>query len=178
MSKIKWSFIPGYGAAYEVSSAGEVRSTSRTEVLKDRWGGVTERRRSGRTLATHVDPQGYVQVRLSIDGKAKTHRLARVVLLAFKGAAPGKEAAHLDHNPLNNALSNLRWVSRKINEKQKTSAGRRPASTRGVLDASDVQRIRILLKEGYTNIDVAGMFSVHHSTISCIRTGKTWAHIK
>ena len=178
MPQVKWSFIPGYGAAYEVSSAGEVRSTPRIEILKDRWGGVAERRRSGRTLSTHVDPQGYVQVRLSINGVAKTHRLARIVLTAFKGAAPDKEAAHLDHNPLNNTLRNLRWVSRSVNEKQKTAAGRRPESTRGILDANDVKRVRKMLNAGWTNIAIADVFSVHHSTISCIRTGKTWAHLK
>jgi hypothetical protein len=178
MSKIKWSFIPGYDAAYEVSSAGEVRSTPRTEILKDRWGGIAERRREGRTLATHVTADGYVQVRLSYKGKATTHRLSRIVLTAFKGVAPDKEAAHLDHDKLNNSLRNLRWVSRAVNDKQKTVSGRRPESTRGVLDANDVQRVRKLLRAGWTNTAIADVFSVHHSTISCIRTGKTWAHLK
>jgi len=178
VQQIKWSHIPGYGAAYEVSSAGEVYSTTRREILKDRWGGITERVRAGRKLATRVDKQGYVQVRLSVSGVAKTCRLARVVLLAFRGEAAGKEAAHLDHNPLNNRLSNLRWVSRATNERQKTNAGRRPESTRGILDADHVKEIREFISCGWTNLAIAEEFGVHHSTISCIRTGKTWAHIK
>lgn len=40
---------------------------------------------------------------------------------------------------------------------------------------ADVDKIRELILEGKSNRYIAEIFSVHHSTISCIRTGKRWA---
>lgn len=65
------------------------------------------------------------------------------------------------------------------NEKDKFSAGtsshrgeRNPASK---LTASQVAEVVGLITQGCTNVAIAKNFGVHHSTISKIRTGHSWA---
>ena len=61
--------------------------------------------------AGSVDNKGYE--RISIDKvRYKSHRLA---WLYYHGVFPSKQIDHIDGNKLNNAISNLRDVSQKIN---------------------------------------------------------------
>jgi hypothetical protein len=111
------------------------------------------------------------------NGVVTTQRVARLVLLAFKGPARGREAGHLDDNPRNDQLRNLAWQTRLQNEQQKTQHGRRPASTVSKLTPTDVRRIRKLRTKGHRLVDIAGMFGCHTSNIGLICQGKTWGHV-
>jgi hypothetical protein len=55
---------------------------------------------------------GYHYIGLSENGKHKTYLVHRLVLILFKGDCPnGYECDHIDRNPLNNHIDNLRWVT-------------------------------------------------------------------
>lgn len=99
-----WAAIAGHEDCYEVSSLGRVRSIDR-KVWSTRDNGhwVTIR---GRDLTPHTRESGHVTYRL-----AEQERQARFLVLETFGGEPKGFLApdHLDGDPLNNDLSNLRW---------------------------------------------------------------------
>lgn len=102
-----WREVTGFDG-YEVSSLGNVRSWRKLGRC-----GVGLRRESPRVLSPVVNKDGYLVVSL---GRVRflVHRL---VLTTFVGPCPeGMEGCHdPDRSPSNNALSNLRWDTRKGN---------------------------------------------------------------
>ena len=100
---------PVLGASrYEVSNMGRVRTYYKT---KDYFA----------EIKVDINPvSGYVQVHLTLDtGKAKTYRLHRLVAKAWvEGWSENRDVVnHIDGNRLNNAASNLEWVSISENAK-------------------------------------------------------------
>lgn len=102
-----WLPVPGFGASYEVSDLGRVRSLPRT-VHSNRWGGP--RPVPGGILTTKAGKTGYYLVGLSVGGKKTTLLVGRLVLTAFVGTCPdGMECRWRDRDLSNNSLSNLYW---------------------------------------------------------------------
>ena len=61
------------------------------------------------------------------------------------------------------------------------SDGRRKGSGNGnsELDEAKVRQIKILLKtEKFTQVRIAQYFKVSESTVSLIKSGKIWSHVK
>lgn len=108
-----WLPVVGFEECYEVSNLGRVRSLPRT-VTHPHSGRKTI---SARELGQRLNRGGYVQVVLSKDGRSKPYRVHRLVLSAFVGPAPGKDANHKDGNRANNNLNNLEWATRSENHK-------------------------------------------------------------
>ncbi len=72
-----------------------------------------------RKKATHADRDGYLRVHV---GRRKCY-VHRLVLEAHVGPCPtGKEADHIDRCRTNNDLTNLRWVSRAEQMKNRNVA--------------------------------------------------------
>ncbi len=107
-----WISISGFDN-YQISDKGRVRSINRFIECSN---GVIRCYQS-KVLKGYLDKDGYLEVKLcNINGR-KTKKIHRLVLEAFIGVCPqGLECLHLDHNPRNNALLNLRWDSHKNNE--------------------------------------------------------------
>lgn len=90
----EWRDVPGYEGLYRVSSQGQVYSAHR----------------GGRRLRLSPRSKGYRAVVLSRGGVTRTRLVHQLVLEAFIGPRPeGFVTRHLDGNPANNALDNLRW---------------------------------------------------------------------
>ena len=69
-------------------------------------------------LSVFFDKHGYPQVNFYQNGKRYMRKVHHLVLETFIGKKPkGKECCHLDDNPKNNNLSNLRWDTHKNNIK-------------------------------------------------------------
>ena len=150
----EWRSIPGYEGQYQVSDQGRVRSLPRTEVC-----GKMQRLRHGRVLRQYADKSGYRYVKLSKAGAVRTLRISRLVLTAFVGDGTGREAAHKDHNCMNNALTNLEWVTRLENEQQKDAAKRRPPVPWQILTPERMQEVRALRSAGRTQKQIADRLS-------------------
>ena len=106
MTKEIWKPVKGYGGLYEVSDLGNVRSLDR--VVETSNGQVREYR--GKELAKNPDKNGYLRARLARKGKQSIFFIHRLVLEAFVGECPeGMKTRHLDGDPANNRLSNLKW---------------------------------------------------------------------
>lgn len=104
----EWRPVVGHDG-YEVSSLGRVRSLDRYTAHAH---GAGTRRIHGRILhPTANGPYGYLSVQLPT-GRRYVHRL---VAHAFLGDVDGMDVDHLDANPGNNMVTNLRIVEHRGN---------------------------------------------------------------
>ena len=95
-----WQDVNGYESGYQISNLGRVLSKKR-----------------GLIVATRINHNGYRILNLSKNGKLTFPRVHRLMAQHF---IPNTNAEyclvdHIDRNRLNNTLSNLRWVSPKMN---------------------------------------------------------------
>lgn len=107
----RWLPVVGTGGKYEVSNYGLVR-------------------RGSRILIDRAHPRGYRVVDVSIDGKALTRTVHRIVAEAFHGAAKGRQVNHKNGVKSENAAANLEWVSARANTRHAIALGLHKA-TRG-----------------------------------------------
>lgn len=90
----EWKVITGY-PNYIVSSEGRVKNT-----------------KTGRILKSGKHTHGYKLVVLSKNCKTKTFTIHRLVALEFIPNTENKKCVdHIDGNPSNNVVSNLRWAT-------------------------------------------------------------------
>lgn len=111
----QWRPIPGHEGLYEVSDLGRVRSWAK-------W------RRRGipcpHILDGATDEKGYRKVSLCSGGRQRTFAVHRLVAVAFLGPLPaGLQTRHLDGDPGNNALSNLRYGTPSENQQDSIQHG-------------------------------------------------------
>lgn len=174
----KWLPVVGYEGCYEVSDQGRVKSVRRfVENGRGGWRLVSECIRK-----SQLNNMGYPLVKLNVGGKKSTHTVHKLVARAFLGECPkGHEIAHLDNTPKNPVLSNLKYVTPKINCSHKVLHG---TQTRGSLHPlaklteMDVEDIHTLWNLGATQKRIAKEFQVSPSAISFICRGVNWAHMR
>jgi hypothetical protein len=90
---------------------------------------------------------GYHRVCLCENGKEKWHRVHRLVLTLFKGDCPkGHECDHIDRNPLNNHIDNLRWVTPYENNMNRSD------TRTDILETDPKKRQAIIKQECYEKL--------------------------
>jgi hypothetical protein len=92
-----WKEVKGYEGYYWISNMGRIKSKFRM-------------------LKGYAKGSGHMEVTLSKLGclqKYHTHRLVAETFL--EGYEPGNVADHIDRNPTNNSVKNLRWVTQREN---------------------------------------------------------------
>lgn len=105
-----WKNIPEYEGYYQASNMGRIRSIDR--VVLDRG---FPRKFKGRILIPDVlSKQGYLRVRLCVNGKVKSLLVHRLVLAAFYGWKE-LEGNHKNFITNDNRLINLEYVTSKEN---------------------------------------------------------------
>lgn len=126
-----WKAIPGYEGRYEVSDMGRVRSLPHYVRLVAQ-GKETRRLSPGRILKPGKQMQsGHVSVSLGRHNSRLVHQL---VLEAFVGPRPAApkgsliDVLHLNSNPADNRLVNLRYGTRSENIRQDWREGTRRLS--------------------------------------------------
>ena len=172
-----WKDIPGFEGMYQASDQGRIKSLDR--LVGHNFGGMKALK--GRIMQLSTLPGGYKIVALRKGGQTHKCRVARLVLSAFVGQPdPGDAACHKDNDPRNNSLENLRWDTYAGNEADKVAAGTDNACERNgmaVLDCDAVASIRHRLAGGQSGRSLAEAHGVSPSTISAIKSGRTWCSI-
>lgn len=99
---IEWRTVPGFDG-YEINNVGDVRRSKHVKF----YSCTTF---PGRKIKPY-QRNGHLFVRLFKHQRSHTLSVAKLVLLTFVGPQPyeGAYAVHLDTNPLNNRVDNLRW---------------------------------------------------------------------
>lgn len=180
----EWRAIPGYEKLYEVSNHGRVRSSC------SRKGS-----RKGLILKPKVAKTGYLHIGLK-NGGARTHLVHRLVAAAFiELPAVKMPVNHKDGNKANNRISNLEYVTAKENQQHASAnnllamgdrniARKNPHIRRGenskhnILTTADALEAMRLMSEGSRVSDIARMFNVSYWTISKIKHGRNWKHLR
>jgi len=134
-------------------------------------------------LSQSPNSNGYARVRYMRDGRLTTRIAHRVIASAWcDGYTAGLCVNHKDGNKLNNAASNLEWVTREDNIRHAYATGLNNQSgeshSRSKLSASDVDSIREMLSRGVRTMEIASAFNIGQRQIYYIKNGGTWAKKK
>lgn len=159
-------FLPEIKDYYTINDKGEVFS--------DNSGKMKTRNRAG-TEYQIINFQ-------TVDGKKKTFRVHRLVLLAFEPCHPieKNEVNHIDGNKKNNSLENLEWITASENQQHAYRTGlnhgrKGETSNFHKLSAEDVKEIRYLYDNTkITRKELAERFHCTPSNITYIVNNKTW----
>lgn len=174
-----WKDIHGYVGSYQISDMGRVKSSIR-------WNGTLER-----ILRQSTKKDGHLHVCLYKNKKGKTHLVHALVLQTFiRPRQRGEECRHLDGNPRNNRLNNLRYGTHKENMEDCSRHGGFPdrrgsKNVRAKLTPDQVISIRKLYcnnallsnRDKLSQLQIAKTFKVSEYTVWAIVNRKTWAHI-
>lgn len=168
---VNWKDIKGYEGLYQVSDEGEVKAL--------RTGNILSLNR-----LTHC---GYRKASLSRNGKAKEHRIHRLVAEHFIPNPDGKETVnHKDGNKLNNRADNLEWASRseqvfhsyELNLKARMGGVDNPNAK---LNDEQVREIRSIYQRNskdFGTVALGKKYGVSHKVISNVVRGTGYKHIK
>jgi hypothetical protein len=101
-----WKDIIGYEGTYKISSNGRVMSLKRPKVKKDK------------VLESYLSSEGYYTVKLTKDGKCKSHKVHKLVAINFLNHTPCgyiEVVDHKDNNKHNNSVDNLQLITQREN---------------------------------------------------------------
>ena len=120
-----WRTVEEFDGQYEVSDWGNVRSVDKTLEMCGNHNVKYNRFFPGKLLSLISHPTGYITVRLSHQGKAKTRRVHKLVAQAFIPNEMAKaEINHINHDRHDNRVENIEWCTRQENEDHKYGKGK------------------------------------------------------
>lgn len=115
MQEEKWLPVIGYEGYYEVSDLGRVRSLDRLRKNKKGFAKI-----KGRIIKTSINPDGYEQLVLQLDGKRNTTCVHKLVAESFLNYVKSKNMVidHINNLGTDNRLCNLQIISVSLNNRK------------------------------------------------------------
>jgi hypothetical protein len=155
-----WQNIIGYETFYKISSLGTIINLQTNKEIKKR-----------------INADGYYVVSLN----QRSFLVHRLLAINFISNSENKaEVNHKDGNKLNNALSNLEWLTQKENLDHATVNGLRARGERvntAILNEKQVIEIREkYIPRKVSMMILAKEYGVSKATICHILTRKNWKH--
>jgi len=180
-----WKEIEGYNGDYFISNLGRVKSFKKNC-------GINEK-----ILKPDKDGGGYLFVGLYKNGKPK-HKLIHILMYEyFIEKIPDGYVVHRKDFTTDNFLDNFQLITngdhtslhrtgkttseetKKLISEKRIGKYLGENSPNHILTEQDVIQIRKLYDEGIlTQREIGKMFGVSNYTVSLIKLGKTWKHIK
>lgn len=164
--------VEGFEGLYSVSSLGRIRRDKGSAAAK-----------AGCILDGH-NSLGYRRIALTgSKSRQKKFLIHRLVALAFL-ETPSPDQTHVNHkdgNGTNNRVENLEWCTPAENHKHQEGL---PSFARGEkapwakLKNDDIPKIRQMVSDGMSQVQVAKLFNVSPRLIGFINSRERWAHIK
>ena len=112
-----WKDVVGYEGYYSVSNKGRLKSLSRDVFTSNRVIHTQDR-----IMEQTTNVGGYYYVTLSKNGSCKKCLVHRLVALTFIDNPNNyPHVDHIDTNPKNNCVENLRWVTPSLNMQNETT---------------------------------------------------------
>lgn len=176
-----WVPVAGHEDAYEVSSHGRVRSSSRSVLRRD----GKQLRIKGRMLRPTAGNRGYLRVGLG----GQVVPVHSIVARAFLGPPPERLGTgdfftvnHINGDKTNNRAENLEYVTSRDNIRHARDLGlldvRGVGNGRCKLTNEQVREIRLRYQRGVTRqVDLAAEYGVDQGTISRVVRGAGWTHL-
>jgi len=136
-----------------------------------------------RKLKAHIKRDGYLAVGLYNNCKLQKFNIHRLVMLSFVGASK-LQVNHIDGVKSNNTLINLEYCTASENTRHAYRTGltnkKGENNGRSKLTKKDVMEIKTELLNYVRGMsdDLARKYGVSYYTITSIKGGKRWAHIK
>jgi hypothetical protein len=142
--------------------------------------GLVWSEKTKRILKFGINKPGYKYVNLRIADKTKNYSISRLVFEAFIGLVNnGNIIDHINSNKLDNRLENLRILSRKDNSIASRDKMRNDKKHGFKLSEEIVAEIKwLLLNSNFTQKEIAIKYGLTQSTVSDIKLGYKWAHIR
>lgn len=124
----------------------------------------------------------YAYITIKINGVNKRCAIHRLVLETHGEAQPaaGLQVRHLDGNPKNNHISNLKWGTAKENQLDRVAHGTMKFGESvgtSKLTKEDVYTIFKRRLAGESAISIAADFNISTSSIFNMETNKSWKHL-
>lgn len=174
---IEWRAVPRWEGFYEVSDSGLVRSMSR-QYMRERNGWSCSVSVRNRILSPAVC-NGYYRVHLKDGDRSEKAYVHRLVCEAFHGLPlAGCEVAHGNGKRLDCRAENLRWATRTENMRDKAIHGTQRRGEQIHLTKITEGQARHILTSSRKNAELARDLGIAPSTISNVRTGKSWRHLQ
>jgi len=159
--------IKGYEGYYKISNEGIIYSVDR--IITNSLGRTYFLK--GQKIKPINHSTGYHVIRLSKNGKTKTHRVHRVIAENLIENPEGKPYVnHKDGNRCNNPVNNLEWVTAQentdhaiLNSLFKPEGFSNAFCRFTIKDAYDMLRLK---EDGYLFKDIAKLYYCHPSTVS------------
>lgn len=144
--------------------------------------GIVKNTITGNIVGTTIGNKGYVCIFLKKNGIRKRFFLHRLLLMTFvRLPKEGEQCRHLDGNPGNYSLTNLKWGTGSENRQDRTKHGREPKRTSrsplAKLVDKEVLEIDFLVSRGVPLLKIAKRFSVSFKTIWSIRERETYKYL-
>lgn len=184
-----WKDIPAYEGLYQVSNLGRVKSLKRKAGILSRGVQWMDRTVPEKVLSPSR-AGGYATVTLCKSNVKVGYGVHVLVLTSFVGPCPeGMWCRHLNGDSFDNRLSNLCWGTPKENGEDRVRHGtsgkgipkikcRGETHPRAKLTEDSVRKMRMLYEEEHTMRDLARMFRVDDSVVSCTVRRLNWKHVK
>lgn len=154
----RWRAVAKY-PGYEVSNQGQVLGIR------------------GRILKVGTDKDGYRRTVLCCGKERRYVRVARLVAEAWVDGR-GPVVRHLNGICTDDRASNLAWGTQRENILDKIAHGTMPSGETHPLTTLTIREVRLIRSSEGGVVDLAEHFNVSPATISAVRTGRTWKHVK